>query len=106
MVVGLSASPPEVAAWMKYRLGQVGPGSGENHQLKMAKFCASADSTGNRSGRKYSMTCLAAPAKVSPCAFTEELALNINPFMGAGSVGGLGIGGWPATAACGPQGDR
>src|ERR1039457_7694975 len=40
LVEGLSVSPPEVAPWMKNRLGHVGPGSEEYQKLNSANSVA------------------------------------------------------------------
>ena len=49
-VDGLFVSPPEVAAWMKNRFGQVGPGSDEYQKLNNANSVASVVRMGSWSG--------------------------------------------------------
>src|SRR6516225_87384 len=97
-VVGLSVSPPEVAAWMKKRFGQVGPGREECQKLKTANSAASVESTGNWSDWKQPMTRFSSPLKS-----TAWKALAMKPVVGAGSVGRLAIGGRSgAVPAIGP----
>src|SRR6266851_7423746 len=77
----LVTNPREVAACMKKRFGQVGPGSDANQRVHTQKFLASPDSTGSDSGAKHCMIVL--PLLMSPP--TSLMKLLTNPFIGAGS---------------------